>query len=261
MADTPDWDPERYVQFERERTQPAIDLLSRVPQRTGGVVVDLGCGPGNSTELLVRRFPEARVTGIDTSPAMVAAARRRLPGCSFIEADLARWAPAEAPDLIFANAVLQWLPDHARLLPALLALLAPGGTLAVQMPDNLDAPSHESMRAVAAEGPWSASTADAVAARTVLPRLDAYYDMLAAHAPAVEVWRTVYHHPLPSPAAIVDWLRATGLRPFLDPLNPDERTAFLRRYESRIDAAYPPRRDGTRLLGFERVFLVATRAA
>lgn len=260
MVDTRDWDPDRYRRFETERTQPAIDLLTRIRRGSARTAVDLGCGPGNSTELLARRFPEAQVTGVDTSPAMVAAARKRLPDCTFVEADLTHWTPAEPPDVIFANAVLQWLPDHARLLPALLGLLAPGGTLAVQMPDNLDAPSHDLMRKVAAEGPWAARTASASAARTVLPPLDSYYDILAGHAPSVDVWRTVYHHPLASPAAIVDWLRATGLRPFLEPLDPDEQAAFLTRYEAAIDAAYPPRRDGTRLLGFERVFLVATRA-
>lgn len=260
MGDPTDWDPERYRRFETERTQPAIDLLSRVRRPSAALVVDLGCGPGNSTELLVERFPQAWVMGIDSSPAMVAAARRRLPASTFVEADLATWKPVEAPDVIFANAVLQWVPDHAHLLPSLLSRLAPGGSLAAQMPDNLGAPSHALMREVASEEPWAARLTGAARARAVLPPLSTYYDMLAAHAPTVEVWRTIYHHPLGSAAAIVDWLRATGLRPFLDPLDAAAQAEFLSRYEARIEAAYPSRSDGTRLLGFERIFLVATRA-
>ncbi|MDX7952183.1 trans-aconitate 2-methyltransferase [Lichenihabitans sp. Uapishka_5] len=260
MPQPADWDPDRYRRFEMQRTQPAIDLLSRVPNATASLVVDLGCGPGNSTELLVRRFPEARVVGLDSSPAMVATARQRLPQCDFMVQDLAAWQPENAPDVLFANAVLQWLPDHARLLPILLCHLAPGGTLAVQMPDNLDAPSHRAMRAVAQEGPWAARLQAATAARTVLPLLERYYDLLAAEAVSVEVWRTTYHHPLPSAAAILDMLRSTGLRPFLDPLDADEQSAFLALYESKLDKAYPVRADGGRLLGFERIFLVATRA-
>lgn len=255
-----DWNPAQYIRFEVERTRPAAELLARVD--AGGVsrVIDLGCGPGNSTALLAARFSKAAVTGIDSSPAMVAEARGRLPACRFMEADIATWRPDEKPDVIFANAVLQWLPDHARLLPALFALLAPGGTLAVQMPDNLDAPSHRAMRAVAAEAPWAERLRAAAAARTVLPSLDSYYDWLAPDAASVDVWRTTYHHPMPSPAAIVDWLGATGLRPFLTPLDATDQQAFKARYEAAVSEAYPPRADGMRLLGFERVFIVARRA-
>ena len=254
-----DWNPELYSRFEDERTRPARDLLARVPLDQSGFVVDLGCGPGNSTELLADRYPGATVLGIDSSPAMVDAARRRLPGLRFEEADLSVWRPTSAPDLIFANAVLQWLPDHANLIPRLFGLLAPRGVLAVQMPDNLAEPSPRLMREVAAEAPWAERLAIAAAARGALPPLGAYYDMVADQATFVDVWRTAYQHPMRTPGEIVDWLRATGLRPFLDSLGSDEQKAFLDRYERQIDAAYPPRIDGMRLLGFPRMFLVAQR--
>ena len=255
-----DWDPDRYRRFETERTQPAIDLLSRVRHTSAKLVVDLGCGPGNSTELLAARFPEANVIGIDTSPAMIETAQARLPRCQFAVADLGSWRPETPPDLLFANAVLQWLPDHETLLPRLMTHLAPGGTLAVQMPDNLSAPSHSLMRSVASQGAWADRLAPAVGERTILPSLDRYYDLLVRHAETVDVWRTTYHHPLASAAAIVDWVRSTGLRPFLNRLEPAEQNEYLKRYEASLDQAYPAQADGLRLLGFERVFLVATRA-
>eukprot|EP01034_Spumella_vulgaris_P018474 gene18474-23602_t len=154
-----DWNARLYLQFEDERTRPARDLVAQIPLEAARRVVDLGCGPGNSTEILARRYPEADVIGIDTSPDMLAVARKRLPHNTFIEADVATFTLPEPADVILANAVLQWVPDHARLFPHLMAQLAPGGVLAVQMPDNLNEPTHVGMRAVAAEGPWAAALA------------------------------------------------------------------------------------------------------
>lgn len=256
-----DWNPALYSRFEDERTRPARDLLARVPLPEAEVVVDVGCGPGNSTELLARRFPDARLVGIDTSAAMLEAARRRLPDAAFIEADAATWRPDRPVDLLFANASLQWVGDHATLLPRLLGLLRPGGVLALQVPDNLAEPSHRAMAAVAADGPWASRIGRVAAERAgrVLAATD-YYDLLARTAD-VDVWRTTYHHPLASPAEIVSWVSATGLRPFLDPLEEAQRPAFLARYEAAIDREYPARRDGRRVLAFPRLFVVARMAA
>jgi trans-aconitate 2-methyltransferase len=258
---TQDWNPSRYLRFEDERTLPAQDLLARVPLAQAERVVDLGCGPGNSTELLAQRFAAASILGTDTSEAMLASARQRLPECRFEQSDVASWQPTVPPQLIFANAVLHWVPDHRRLLPRLLAALAPAGVLAVQMPDNLAEPTHRLMREVAMAGPWASALADAPALRTAMLSADAYYDLLAPHSVSVQIWRTVYHHPLASAAAIVDWLRGSGLRPFVDPLSEPARAAFLAEYEERIAAAYPERADGRRLLAFPRLFLVAQRSA
>ncbi|MGU3475210.1 trans-aconitate 2-methyltransferase [Methylobacterium sp. 275MFSha3.1] len=257
-----DWNPALYTRFEDERTRPAAELLARVPLDAPRLAVDLGCGPGNSTALIAARFPDAEVIGLDTSPAMLESARARLPGLSFALADAATWVPERAPDLIYANAVLQWLPDHATLLPRLFGLLAPGGVLAVQMPDNLAEHTHRLMRAVAADGPWAAAIGDPAVAGRLGRMLEpaAYYDLLAPRAAAVDVWRTAYHHRMADAAAIVDWVSATGLRPFLDPLDPEERAGFLAAYTRAIDAAYPPRSDGRRLLAFPRVFIVARKA-
>lgn len=255
-----DWNPALYRRFEDERTRPADELLARVPLAGATHVVDLGCGPGNSTELLVRRFPQAQVTGIDTSEAMLASARERLPGTAFERGDIATWVPAVAPDLIYANAALQWVAGHETLVPRLFSLLAPGGVLAIQMPDNRQEPSHRLMRAVAGEAPWREPIGDADAVRTELASIAGYYDMLARDAASVDVWHTVYQHVMPSAGSIVDWLRSTGLRPFLDALPDDAlRASFLAEYERRIAEAYPERSDGKRLLAFPRMFIVAQR--
>lgn len=259
-----DWNPALYRRFEDERTRPAQELLARVPLAdlsSAAHVVDLGCGPGNSTELLVQRFPKAQVTGIDTSKAMLASARERLPGTAFEQGDIATWVPAVAPDLIYANAALQWVAGHKTLVPRLFSLLAPGGVLAIQMPDNRQEPSHRLMRAVAGESPWREPIGNADAVRTELATIAGYYDMLAKDAAQVDVWHTIYQHAMPTASSIVDWLRSTGLRPFLDPLSDELRASFVAEYERRIAEAYPERSDGNRLLAFPRMFIVAQRPA
>ncbi|MGI3902827.1 MAG: trans-aconitate 2-methyltransferase [Janthinobacterium lividum] len=258
-----DWNPDLYTRFEDERTRPAAELLARVGLRSPKLAIDIGCGPGNSTELIARRYPEAEVVGLDTSPAMLESARQRLPGARFVAGDAATWQPDRSPDLIYANASLQWVPDHPALLPRLFALLAPGGVLAVQMPDNLAEPTHRLMRSIAAEGPWAAAIGDPAVAGRVgrMLSVDAYYDLLAASAVEVDVWRTAYQHPMADAKAIVAWVSATGLKPFIDPLSPDLKAGFLDTYERAIDSAYAVRSDGRRLLAFPRLFIVARKFA
>jgi trans-aconitate 2-methyltransferase len=253
------WNPDLYRRYEDERTRPAAELLARVPLTDAAQVIDLGCGPGNSTELLARRFPQARVAGIDNSESMLESARKRLPGVDFAWGDIATWAPATAPGLIYANAALQWVAGHETLIPRLFESLAPGGVLAIQMPDNRQEPTHRLMREVAAEAPWREPIGDAGRLRTDLLPIQGYYDLLAGQAAHVDVWHTVYQHPMASAGAIVEWVRGTGLKPFVDPLPPPLRESFLAEYESRVDAAYPVRADGQRLLAFPRMFIVAQR--
>jgi trans-aconitate 2-methyltransferase len=254
------WSATQYSKFEDERNRPVRDLLAQVPNRTAAHAADIGCGPGNSTELLRQRFPDAAVIGIDSSAEMIEAARKRLPGVSFEVDDIMTWRGTGPFDIILANAVLQWVPNHASVLPALIARLGPGGSLAVQMPDNLDEPAHRMMREVAAEGPWAEKLIGA--ARTRDSRQDAewYYRALRDEGTTVNVWRTIYYHPLAGGAgALVEWFKGTGLRPFLGPLDEMERAAFLARYEAALAGAYPALSDGTVLLPFPRLFFVATR--
>lgn len=254
-----DWNARQYLKFEDERTRPSRDLLAQVHLPDAGFVVDLGCGPGNSTQLLAERFPGAELLGLDTSPDMLDTARKRLPHARFERADASTFILPKPADLIFANAVLQWVPDHAALFPRLLSLLAPGGVLAVQMPDNLDEPSHTAMREAAMSGPWADRLEEATRARTVLPEPGVYYDMLAGAATRVDIWHTIYNHPLEGVPAIVEWVKGTGLRPFIDPLEGDERAEFLEDYAARLADPYPARVDGKVLLAFPRLFMVAVK--
>ncbi len=252
------WSAAQYAKFEEERTRPAWDLIARAPDSGVRRAADMGCGPGNSTEVLRARYPAAEIVGIDSSPDMIAAARKRLPDVAFEVADIIGWE-RDNLDLILANAVIQWIPDHESLLPALIARLAPGGALAVQTPDNLDEPSHRLMREVAADGPWANKLGNAVKARAPRHEADWYFRLLRRHAPRVDIWRTTYFHPLAGAGAIVEWVKGAGLRPFLDPLDAGEREAYLARYEAALAEAYPAETDGVVLLPFPRLFFVAVR--
>ena len=295
------WNPELYMRFGDERTQPVVDLgrgfgalsypaspsprphaapfipamlvcvltVARIPLPAASVrrVVDLGCGPGNSTEVLAQRYPETEsVVGVDNSAAMLRRASEvyaHQPRWSWVEADVAAWADApEAAgryDVVLSNATLHWLPNHSTLLPKLWRAVAPGGVLAVQMPRNFDAPSHTLIAALAREGPWAAKLEGAREASLVHPPAF-YYDVLAALAPAdVALWETEYYHVLPGPESVVDWVRGTALRPFLSRLSDDEQTAFVRDYTARIADAYPVRPSGRVVFPFRRLFFVAVK--
>ncbi len=254
-----DWNVLQYLQFEDERSRPSRDLLAQVRLRSARRVVDLGCGPGNSTELLVERFPEAKVMGVDASKEMLRWARERLPECVFLEANLVDWTPPEDTDLLFANAVLQWVPEHQSVMRRMLGGLAEGGVLAVQMPDNTREPSHRLMMEVAARRPWAETRALAGMARAELPDAESYYDQLKPLCRQVEIWHTVYEHVMDGPETIVEWFKGSSLRPFLAALDAAAGDQFLRAYGAEIARTYPRRVDGKTLLRFPRLFVVATR--
>lgn len=254
------WSAAQYGKFEAERNRPIADLLVHVPDRPVELAADLGCGPGNSTELLRMRHPDATLVGIDSDPDMIAAARRRLPDVDFRLCDMLDWSDEGPFDLLLANASLQWVPDHAVLFPALIERLAPGGALAVQMPDNLAEPSHRAMTRVASQGPWAERLADVSAARALVGPPEWYFRLLMDHCSAIEIWRTTYHHALRGGAeAVVEWFKGSGLRPYLELLDAAEREEFLTRYRSLVEIAYPPMPGGTVLLPFPRLFIVAIR--
>lgn len=251
------WSAKQYSMFEQQRTRPVRDLVAAIPDGDVRSAVDLGCGPGNSTEVLAERFAQAVVTGMDSSDDMLVDARKRLPALNFELADIGTWNPAQTFDVILANASLQWLPDHATLYPHLVSQLTPGGTLAVQTPDNLDEPAHKLAREVAADGPWA--TKIGAVKHNARHTASYYFELLSKHCSTVDVWRTTYHHPLAGSGAVVEWFKGSALRPFLAPLTESEKSAFLDEYLARITKAYPALADGTVLLPFPRLFIIATR--
>jgi trans-aconitate 2-methyltransferase len=187
---------------------------------------------------------------------MLERARKDGPAIDWVLADLRQWRPEEPVDLLFANAVLHWVPDHRALIPALIEQVRPGGVLAVQMPRNFEEPSHRLMREL--PGPWAKRIED-VRALTPTASASFYYDLLAPRARTIDIWQTTYEHVMPDAAAIVEWVKGTGLRPYLDALTDDERGTYLTEYTAAIDAAYPPRIDQKRLFSFPRLFIVAVR--
>jgi trans-aconitate 2-methyltransferase len=253
------WSPTQYLKFEDERTRPARDLLAQVPLADAERFVDIGCGPGNSTEIIAERFPDAEAIGVDSSPEMLVAARKRLPKATFIEADIATWSPLAGTDLLYGYAIFQWVKGHLGVIERLLSCLSPGGVVALQVPDNFQEPSHMLMKDAARAGSWAAKVAPAEGVRDVIPSPDDYYNRLKPMAARVDIWRTVYHHPLDGTGAIVEMLRSTGLRPFLELLDDAEKPKFVAAYEERLAKAYPPLVDGKVLLRFPRLFVVAVR--
>ena len=252
------WKPEHYLEFGDHRTRPAVDLLARIALPAPARVADLGCGPGNSTRLLAARWPEAAVTGVDNSAEMLASAVASGIRAAWIESDIAAWTPAARYDVIFSNAALQWLPDHARLLPRLFDRLAPGGVLAVQMPRNFGSPSHVLLREVAATGPWAARV-EPLLLREPVAAPAWYHDLLAPLAASLDIWESEYLQVLDGDDPVLSWTRSTALRPVLEALEGDEVRAFEADYASRLRAAYPRRPDGRTLFPFRRLFMLAAR--
>jgi len=255
----PRWDSDQYLKFANERTQPAIDLLARVALDAPRLVADLGCGPGNSTALLRQRWPAAEVVGVDSSAEMLDAARKAYPDGTWQRADIAGWTPTSPCDVVFSNAALQWVPDHARVFPHLMAQVAPGGVLAVQVPAHLNSPVHQAILAVARDLAWRDRMHPATSAITVATPA-VYYDLLQPLAAHIDLWVTEYQHVLDGPAAIIDWMRGTSLRPFLQALaNDAERVRFEALLLPEVTKGYPRQADGRVLFPFRRLFAVAYR--
>jgi trans-aconitate 2-methyltransferase len=253
-----DWSPSQYLRFGQPRLRPALDLLARVECDTPAVVYDLGCGTGAMTRLMAERWPQARVTGVDASTSMLEAAGEGMANVRWQQQDIAAWEPEVAADLIYSNAALHWLPDHARLFPRLLSSLTATGVLAVQMPRNFAAPSHTAIAETVRAGAWR-SRLEPLLRETPVADPVWYLDLIGAHAATVDVWETEYFQLLRGDNPVTEWTKGTWLAPLLAALPEPERSEFEQAYAERVAHAYPRRADGTTLLPFRRLFLVAVR--
>ncbi|MEO0438296.1 MAG: trans-aconitate 2-methyltransferase [Pseudomonadota bacterium] len=254
-----DWNADRYDRFADERSRASYDLISAINHPAPQLIVDLGCGSGLSTAILAQRWPRVELHGVDNSPAMLAKCKERVPSARLLEADISEYQPGQAIDVLVANAALQWLGNHGELLPKLMSMLAPGGSLAVQMPNNLDQPSHRLMREVAQRAAYNPYMSSALKARETLLSSGAYYDVLCAQGAKVQLWETHYRHVLDAPEAIADWFRSTGLKPYLDALPDEARESYLQAYCDALKGQYPRQADGNVLLIMPRLFFVAQR--
>ncbi len=251
------WDPEQYLKFAEARRRPALDLIARL----GGVcpknVLDLGCGAGNITRLLAEHWPQAMIVGVDKDAAMLRAAASTASPIDWQQCDIVAWQPRLAPDLIFSNAALHWLGDHPQLLPGLIAQLAEGGVLAVQMPSNFAAPSHQILRKLADDDRWQQSLGGIALGKVLSPA--EYHRLLSPLCRHLDIWETIYWQALSGDDAIIEWMKGTTLLPYLARLDAVVREQFLAAYRAPLAVVYPRGSDGHTLFPFKRLFIVALR--
>jgi trans-aconitate 2-methyltransferase len=257
----PDWDAKLYLKFSSQRARPATDLIAQIELDHPKRVMDLGCGTGNSTDQLHARWPQAEITGLDSSQEMLAQARADHPDWKWIASSVETWRPDSAFDLIFSNACLHWVADHGTLFPRLLSHVSPGGALAAQMPNAYHVPAHTLMKEVAlAPGmPWSGKL-PAASERYSVQAVAFYYDVLRKAARRLNIWETEYLQIMDGPRAVLDWVRSTAMRPYLERLPDDEqRSLFEQRCLERFEQAYPANDQGQTLFPYRRMFIIAYR--
>lgn len=262
MSTDTHWNPNQYLKFSDHRLRPALELLDRIPLESPNVIYDLGCGTGHITRMLAARWPSATVYGLDSSEEMIQKAQTESNKIHWVEGDIDQWTPDEPPDLIYANATLQWLTDHHTLFPRLSGYLNPGGCLAVQMPLSWATPSHQLMRESLAtkgtdEQPIGTETLRQDMARKWVENADVYYDLLADTAAHLDIWETEYLQILTGEDPVLEWVKGTGLRPILNGLNDEDRDTFPTTYRRRLREANPAKPDGHTVYPFRRLFLVA----
>lgn len=255
-----DWSPESYLKYGNERTQPSIDLVNRIKiQYQPKAIIDVGCGPGNSSKVLLDRWPNARLVGIDSSPNMIEKAKMDYPRCEWLLADAASFVSDEKFDIVYSNAAMQWIPNHESLLKRLCSLLTEHGVLAFQVPQFKDMPIRTAIDKVAAMDRWRRKTANCSKCFTYHDH-GFYYDVLSKEMVSIELWETCYLHVLASRFAIIEWIRSTGMKPYLDSLGSDtERSEFEKNVLTEVDHDYPLQHDGKVFFPFKRLFVIGQK--
>jgi len=251
------WEPQTYLRYADIRFRAGLDLLARIPKLEYRTIYDLGCGTGHLTRILADTFPDAKVVGVDSSPEMLAEARREFPIIDWQQDDISSWNPVAPADLIYTNAALQWVPDHETLLPRLLNKLQPGGVLAMQVPRHFESPSHLALKELVMQGEWHAKLEPLLL--TPVPPPETYWRWLSPHTRNLDLWEIIYLQVLDGRDPVVNFMRGTALRPFLSAMQDDETAEFIDAFAKRMAAAYPPQSNGQTLFPFRRMFLVAQR--
>lgn len=252
------WEPQTYLRYADIRFRAGLDLIARIPKSEYPAIYDLGCGTGHLTRILADTFPNSRVTGIDSSPEMLAEARREFPGIDWQQADITSWrVPDPGRSLLYTNAALQWVPDHQVLLPSLLKQLQPGGVLAMQVPRHFESASHLALKKLVVQKKWRARLEHLLLAP--IPSPETYWRWLWPLCRNLDLWETIYLQVLDGKDPIVNFMRGTALRPFLSVLAEEEAAQFIHAFAQRMAVAYPVQPNGQTLFPFRRLFLIAQR--
>jgi trans-aconitate 2-methyltransferase len=258
-VDVREWDPQQYLQFEHERTQPSIDLVARITLEDPETIIDIGCGPGNSTQILRKRWPRADIVGLDKSRKMIGRARADHPDQTWLIGDVSALEPDRQYDIVFSNAAIHWVPDHHTLIPRLFRLVKEEGVLAVQVPANNESPLYKIILNVARSGKWSPFTSGQEELITY-HRAEYYYNHLVSLTQDIALWETTYYHILKSHEDLVAWYKSTAMKPFLESLpTDDDRAEFEQEVLTRCKEQYPPQSDGRILYPFKRIFFTARK--
>ena len=251
------WEPQTYLRYADIRFRAGLDLIARIPKLAYSTIYDLGSGTGHLTRILADTFTNSKVIGVDSSPEMLAEARREFPDLTWQQADIRSWNPPDAPDLIYTNAALQWVPDHESLVPALLNKLRAGGVLAMQVPRHFESPSHVGLKELVMQSDWREKLEPLLLAP--IPAPETYWRWLSSHARNLDIWESIYLQVLDGQDPVVNFMRGTALRPFLSALPKDEGEKFLDAFAKRMAVTYPRQPNGQTLFPFRRLFLIAQR--
>lgn len=254
-----DWNSSQYLKFKKERTQPSTDLVNRISLDNPGKIIDIGCGPGNSTKELYNRFPNAHIVGVDKSSNMLEKAKEKYSYIEFAEFDAASddWNLGNDFDIVFSNACLQWVPNHKELLPKLMDLLKPGGVLAVQIPIQYNEPIHKIISRVSTNMKWKNKLH--VSNPFYILSNDEYYDILSGISNDFEMWTTTYYHKMKNHIDIIEWYKSTGLKPYLEALDEKNKQQFINDIYEEVVKYYKRQANGEVIFRFPRLFFVAEK--
>lgn len=254
-----DWNSDQYLMFGKERTQPAIDLAKRIDIEAPKRIIDIGCGPGNSSDVLAKQFGNAYILGVDNSENMIKKAKKDYPDLEFKICDAGKDLPSFENDfdIVFSNACIQWIPNHKRLISDMMGLLKKGGELAVQIPMNYKEPIHRIISEIAGSRKWSCKFSNPRVFYTLSQ--DEYFDLLSRISSDFTMWETVYFHRMSSHQSILEWYRSTGLRPYLSALSESDKPVFEKAVFDEVVKAYPIRENGEIIFRFPRFFFIAKK--